>query len=288
MTESLKEFIGRHHSSKAARTYLYYIDAFLVAYPNAEKLEYKDIVDYIEQKKKQYDSYGTVNCILGAVKRYYDYLFHIGRRSDHPCERFYIKQAGRKGIQFQDLFSSQELHMLLNRENRFSDLELRNQVAISLLIYQGLTISELVNLKVQDIDLDQNTVYVKGAERGERRILPLESEQAKLIERYLIQSRANLNIMKVNGLLLTIRGDEISLSGIQGMLKPLRGMFPDRPLNAGTIRQSVIANWLNEKKLPLEDVQMLAGHRWPSSTEKYKRIDVTEQREMINRFHPLQ
>ena len=43
----------------------------------------------------------------------------------------------------------------------------------------------------------------------------------------------------------------------------------------------------HEKKIPLEDVQLLAGHRFPSSTERYKRVDTAQQRALINRFHPL-
>ncbi|MEO6882419.1 MAG: hypothetical protein ABI199_00190 [Bacteroidia bacterium] len=66
--------------------------------------------------------------------------------------------------------------------------------------------------------------------------------------------------------------------------KPL---FPDRNLNTKTIRQSVIANWLNEKKIPLEQVQLLAGHRWTSSTERYKQNNLNEQRTLINKWFPL-
>ena len=50
---------------------------------------------------------------------------------------------------------------------------------------------------------------------------------------------------------------------------------------------SVIANWLNDRKILLEDVQLMAGHKWPSSTERYKRADLEEQHRLINEFHPL-
>ncbi len=54
-----------------------------------------------------------------------------------------------------------------------------------------------------------------------------------------------------------------------------------------TIRQSVIANWLNEKKLPLEQVQLMAGHRWISSTLKYRQNNIEQQRELMNKWFPL-
>ena len=51
------------------------------------------------------------------------------------------------------------------------------------------------------------------------------------------------------------------------------------------IRGSVISYWLNDRKLPLEDVQVMAGHGYPSTTEKYKNPNTHEQREAINKLH---
>ncbi len=58
-------------------------------------------------------------------------------------------------------------------------------------------------------------------------------------------------------------------------------------LNASTVRQSVIANLLNQKKLTVLQVQELSGMRYPSSAERYRSKDVEEQRKLINQFHPL-
>ena len=51
------------------------------------------------------------------------------------------------------------------------------------------------------------------------------------------------------------------------------------------IRNSVISYWLNTRNIPLEDVQIMSGHRYPSSTEKYIRLDMDEQREVLNKIH---
>ena len=71
------------------------------------------------------------------------------------------------------------------------------------------------------------------------------------------------------------------------MLRQLKHFFPDRTLNATTIRQSVITNWLNMDKKPIEVVQQMSGQKYPSSTEKYKMVDVEEQRKLINQYHLL-
>jgi len=72
------------------------------------------------------------------------------------------------------------------------------------------------------------------------------------------------------------------------MVHNIYPFFADRNLNLKTIRQSVIANWLNEKHIPMEQVQLMAGHRWISATARYCFTPIDEQQELINKFHPLQ
>jgi site-specific recombinase XerD len=100
-------------------------------------------------------------------------------------------------------------------------------------------------------------------------------------------SRKNLLKSTTNHLLISTLGVVETVDGIHSMILPLKALYPDRNLTPLSIRQSVISNLLNEKKMPLKDVQLFAGHKYPSSTEQYRRKDINEQRELINRFHPL-
>ena len=59
----------------------------------------------------------------------------------------------------------------------------------------------------------------------------------------------------------------------------------DKLLSPKNIRASVLSNWVNEEKRPLEEVQIMAGHRYPSTTEKYIRMDLNEQREAVSKLH---
>lgn len=55
----------------------------------------------------------------------------------------------------------------------------------------------------------------------------------------------------------------------------------------GHLAHLLTVNWLNEKKIPLEQVQLMAGHKWISSTLKYRQNDTDEQREMMNKWFPI-
>lgn len=286
----LEEYLNRKYTKASAKTYLFVITSFLNGNPHADRYTYKEIVNHFVELKKRYPNPSTRNNILAAVKRYYDFLIESGKRNDHPCKTFRIKGeniAKRTQVHFQDLFTPKELDMLLNRANRYPHLKTRNKIIISLLIFQGLTSDDLVRLDLSNIDLDNGTIYIKSAAKLNSRTLKLERVQMEWIEDYLKHSRDKLCKVVTNRFLIGHRGDPETVEGIGGMLEPLKALFPERPLNAKTIRMSVIANWLNVNKHRLEDVQEWAGHKWPSSTLRYKRQDIGEMRAKINQWHPL-
>ena len=77
-----------------------------------------------------------------------------------------------------------------------------------------------------------------------------------------------------------------AVNSFKAIIDSMKDLFADKKLCPQTIRMSVICNWLNEKKYPLEHVQELAGHKWPGTTEKYIKANSEQHRELINRFFP--
>ncbi|WP_294963408.1 tyrosine-type recombinase/integrase [uncultured Flavobacterium sp.] len=283
----LETYLKENLAEKTALSYLYTINHFLKVNTKAKRFKYQDILDYMNEVGKMHSNTDYQVRILSAIKKYYDYLVMCGDRTDHPCRQLTIKKINNRMIQVQDLFSTEELQMLLGRENRYQHLDFRNQVLISLLIYQGLSSQELVNLRVQDIDLDAATVYIKGSANQNKRTMELMNKQMIIFSKYINEVRPQLLKGTSSALLLGKLGRPISVDGIHAVLESLKMLFPDRKLNPKTIRMSVICNWLNEKKMSLEKTQELAGHKWPGTTEKYIKVNNLQQREMINKFFPI-
>lgn len=287
-TITLEKYLYQHLAEQTARNYLYTIGHFLKMHPKAKRYKYQNLVSYMAEVREQYSNVQTCNRILAAIKKYYEYLVYTDQRTENPCQTLTLKIGKNQNVQFQDLFTSIELEALMKRDNRYRHLDLRNKVIISLLIYQGLTSDELIRLAVDNVDLDNGTVYIKGSSKLNRRILELRSNQIQLFYNYINETRPMMMWRaKTDKLILNKLGHPISVDGINAMIEPLAVLYPDRPLNPRSIRMSVISNWLNEKKISLEDVQELAGHKWPSTTEKYFRVNSFEQRELINRYFPI-
>ncbi|ABQ06713.1 tyrosine-type recombinase/integrase [Flavobacterium johnsoniae] len=284
---TIEEFLQQDYSPQTVKSYMFAINHFLKLNRKAKRYKYKNIVEYMEEISQQQPNAKYRVVILSAIKKYYDYLVMSGYRADHPCKKLNIKVNSNQAVQVQDLFSSEELQLLLNRENRYENLDTRNSVLLSLLIYQGLTSDEIIRLNVKDIDLDSGTVYIKSSANLNNRRLQLLAKQILLFSKYISEVRPRMLRSSTDKLIITKLGKPIAVNSIHAMIEPLKPLFPDKSLNPKTIRMSVICNWLNEKELPLEQVQELAGHKWPGTTEKYFKADSQQQRELINRYFPL-
>jgi len=275
------------YSEQTIRSYIYGIKNFLNANPDADKYEYKDVMMYLCEKVKDFNNSDTKNTLLASIKKYYDFLIETGVRNNHPCRKIVLKKRQHKEIIQTDLFSSAELEMLMNREERYEVLRLKNQTLISLLIYQGLTAGELIKLKLQHVNMDSGYIYVKESRKLTKRHLDILPDQNPLLDCYINEARKKKIRCNTDALLIGKLGTPLKIDDINYLISTFKPLFPDRNLNPKTIRQSVITNWLNEKHIPLEQVQLLAGHRWISATIKYRNTPFTEQRELINRFHPI-
>jgi integrase/recombinase XerD len=217
---------------------------------------------------------------------YYKYLNHIGQRKDNPARSIKLRDKRHKALQVQDLFTTKELELLLERKERYSDLQLRNQVVISLLIYQALTTREMASLTVNDINLEEGTIKVKAAPKTNARELKLKTKQIMLLHKYVNEIRTKLISTTTDKLIITKLGTAETGEGIHYLVSTYKKLFPDRNLNPKTIRMSVITNLLKEGK-DLRVVQTFAGHKYPSATERYKQSGIEELKQVIQKLHPL-
>lgn len=254
---------------------------------NPEKANYQNIMEYLGQLREQKKG-SFVNCSLHALQKYYSYLVANKKRKDHPCRYIRLRDKRSRDIQLQDLFSSEELELLLERKKeRYPILKNRNKIIISLLIYQGLTNGEIKNLELQDINFEAGTIKLKSSRKINGRVLKLQPKQLFWLMNYLQNDRPKLLKTESDKLLISNRGTAETGEGICYILERLRHLFPERKLNAKTVRQSVIANLLNQGK-DLRIVQAFAGHKYPSTTERYKQTQVEELKDQILKYHPLQ
>ncbi|MFA6924770.1 MAG: site-specific integrase [Bacteroidales bacterium] len=290
MTSFEKYLEKKFFSKETKKAYRCITENFLLSNPKANAYNYQDILNYMAEISKHQISKATKQAKLTAIKKYYDYLVEEGIREDHPCRTLNIKGIRKKGIIFTDLFTMAELETLMEREERFIKMEETHKVIMSLLIYQALLPSEIIAIKTKHIDLEKGTIYAKGGRELIARHLELQPKQYRLLDEYIYKTRKKLlRKGKENDyLILNFRGKNYEgADGIGYLIETLKPCFPDRNLTTKSIRDSVISYWVNDRKIPLEQAQLLAGHRWISSTLRYRQTSIEEQREILKKFHPM-
>lgn len=283
--KKLEHYVESEFTTQTAATYLGRINKFLSRYPAPEKLSLGKIESYFNELRIKGDSRGYRNVTLCAVKALYTFLEDENLIDHHPCKSMYISGRKAKGKNFEALLTIEEMEELFNlKKTRYNNLKNRDKVIIGLLIYQGMTSDELVNLRVKDIDLDKGFVRIVGSGHNRTRTIELKQNQILPLERYINRERPKISKTSNDVLILTLKGLPLSVNGLGRFFRKLR-LAIGKEVSPSNIRQSVISYWLNDKKIPLEDVQIMAGHRYPSSTEAYIREDVIEKREAVNMLH---
>lgn len=286
--ETLQEYLLQRLTKRTTKTYHRDIIKYILSIgeQKATQASYADVLSYIGTLRKHYKR-GTVCKTLQSIKAYYQWLLDSGQRDDHPCRDLRLKDNKADPIQLQDLFTPQELEQLMIRTERSDRKYIKNKLIISLLVYQALMEQEIIALKLRDINLEEGTIYIKRSGLLNSRTLKLKARQVILLQRYLQEIRPTLKHHESELLLLSIRdGGPFSWMSIHYVVSVLKPLFPNKKLTTTTIRQSVITNLLKSGK-DLRLVQTFAGHRWPSTTEKYKQTQVEELREAVMKFHPL-
>lgn len=294
----------RLKSSSGASGYMRDIQNFIAVNPGYLSYGYVEVSEYFSLLNDRYRREdgrvtGSVSRIFAAVKLLYSFLVHAGLRDTHPFPPSYrIKGMRKKGLDESKILSPSELGHLLslfkNAENRLTAVPPRNLAVASLLVHQALLPQEMTALTVQDLNMDQGSVRVRGTLSTDPRVLPLHPSQFMVFHTYLTDAR--LKLLREDSHTGTasqrlIAGHGGSINGAQmfiPMLRPYKLLFGGKPVTPENIRMSVIYNKLNVEELPLEAVQAFAGHKWPSSTERYvSRID-TDDRDFINGVHPME
>ena len=153
------------------------------------------------------------------------------------------------------------------------------------MVYQGLNTTELIHLELEDLQLYKGKIYIKSGARSNSRTLELKSWQVIELLEYVKEVREEIKMhKKVGGERLFIPNNARLGNTIQVILKKLK-QINHKVTNGNQIRASVITNWL--KQYNLRQVQILAGHRYISSTERYLEDDLESLHEIVNNFHPI-
>lgn len=253
------------------------------------EVDYKTCLKYLKQLSQRGNSKRTVNAKLGSLRIYFDYQIHLGARTDNPLADTHIKGIKRNmtyhlldGEELEDLYYSFTKDDYQEEYHKYTAM--RGKVIVGLLVYQGLTTTDLGLLRMEHLKLAKGMIYVPSSRKSNARELELKPWQIMAFMEYQNEVRPKLQAkMKNYSEQLFPINTKLSVI-IPGIIKRLKSCN-QRICNVYQIRASVLTLWLGQYNL--RKVQYLAGHRYISSTERYLQDDLENLHEMVNNFHPI-
>lgn len=251
-----------------------------------DKINTTELLKIVALQKEKYVLM-TVNNQIRSIEQYFEYLQFTGKRKDHPLKNFRIKIPKRPLItgflteeELQDL--DKEFRARKYKKGQFILFGKRNQVILSLIIYQGLNTGSLRELKVEDIDLEQGIIKVPEAteNRLKERILPLEALQILELYKYINEVRPELlqlskTVKETDKLFIVSEKTKFS-----SITKQIRKQIGIESLQL--IRNSRINLWLRQYNL--REVQYKSGFRYLRSLEYFSRDELENLKQEIEKY----
>lgn len=251
---------------------------------NLEDIGIEDLSAFLEYIARLGLKTRTQARILSAVKHFYNYLILDKKIVSSPA---YLLSSPKLEMKLPTVLSTQEIDEIEAAIDLSSDEGERNRAIIETLYSCGLRVSELVNLKLQDINLDMGFIRVTG--KGDKmRQVPISEVALKYINFYFEKSRCHLAINNENKdyVFLNRRGRKLTRVMIFTIVKRLceaAGIVKD--VSPHTFRHS-FATHLLKGGASLRAIQEMLGHESIQTTEIYTHLDTNYLRDEIMKHHP--
>jgi len=222
--------------------------------------------------------------IISGVKAFFSYLSLEDLVNENPTELLDSPKLSRK---LPTVLSIEEINSMIDQIDLSKNEGQRNKAMLETLYGSGLRVSELTDLKLSHLMLDQGFVRVIGKGNKER-IVPIGGEAKKQIISYLDHYRNKMEIRKEaeDILFLNRRGNSLSRVMVFKIIKDLcEKAGITKNVSPHTFRHS-FATHLVEGGADLRAVQEMLGHESIITTEIYTHLDREYLRDVITQFHP--
>ena len=230
----------------------------------------KNFVNYLFEKGL---AKSTINRKLTSINNFLEWASKIEKNKSYY--KFESLKTERK---LPDILTSNYINTLINELPINTPKEVRNKAIVELLYSSGLRVSEVVNLKLNDMK-DNKSLRVVGKGRKVR-ILPMTDQAYNIINLWIKNFRKNfLNDQVNNYLFLGVRGKQLSDREVRRIVKSSTGTFPHN-------LRHTFATHILDGGADLRVVQELLGHSDPTTTQLYTHVSKKKLQEKYKRTHP--
>ena len=244
-------------------------------------IERTDITDFIEALSTSGLEAKSISRALVTVRNLYRFLLLDGHLNRDPSANI---ESPRSWQSLPRFLSAEEVDMLLDSPDTSTEIGLRDKAMLEVLYATGLRVSELVSLKVTDLNLDFGFLVTLGKGTKERTV-PLGQSAVTWIRRYIAVRAALLKGRNTSRLFVGARAEDVTRQAFWKLIVTYGDKARIGHVTPHLLRHS-FATHLLENGADLRSVQMMLGHSDISTTQIYTHITNERLREIYKRFHP--
>ena len=271
----------KHYSSNTIESYKRDLAKFYEYikkdFKNIDKNDVKDYLKYISNLNER-----SVARNISTLKSFHKFLIINKYIKDNPMDSISSPKLGKK---LPNTLSEEDINKLLNIKLK-DNFSYRNKAMLELMYATGLRVSELINLKVYDVNLDEALVKTMGKGSKER-IIPVGDYALSALRVYIEEYRSSLFKKEINDyLFLNNHGKKMTRQGFFKIIKKLaieQGINKD--FSPHTLRHSFATHMLKHGA-DLRIIQELLGHSDVSTTQIYTHVSNEELENTFKKYHP--
>ena len=274
------------HTLKAYQANLEAFEVFITEQGSLEAIEevsYGEIRAWIVSLIQSGNTPRTVNRKLSALRSYYKFLLRIGSIPVSPLKEH---KALKTDTKVALPFSQEEIQRLLAADFFPGDYTgVLQRTVIQLLYYTGIRRSELIELKVQDVDLSEGLMKVLG-KRNKERLLPLLPEIKTQLTQLLEQQKQYQISRESEHFFVNSRGKKLSEAFVYETVKTYLSKVSTKTKRSPHVLRHSFATHLLDQGADLNAIKDLLGHSSIAATQHYTHSSMKKIQDIYKKTHP--
>lgn len=218
--------------------------------------------------------------MISSLRGFYKFLMLDGYILANPADELSVP---RKGFYLPKFLNSSEIEALFSVPDVSTESGLRDRAMLELMYASGLRVSEVIGLKIQDIEIDSGILSCTGKGSKMRRV-PVGSSAIGWLREYLTFRRKH-DRPGVEKLFINDAGEPISRQAVWMMIRTYGEKCGLKDVSPHTLRHS-FATHLVQNNADIRSVQQMLGHADISTTQIYTHITSNQMKRNYDRFHP--
>ncbi|MFV0517788.1 MAG: site-specific tyrosine recombinase [Aminipila sp.] len=245
-----------------------------------------DIVSFVLKLKNSGKSSATVNRKVASLRAFYNFMLLRGYVSENPVNNIKSPKIERKELEYLTIEEVDKLLLLPDDSVKGQ----RDKAILELMYATGIRVSELIEAKVEDINLRLGFITCNG-QHGKARIIPMGRPAREAVETYIFEIRQKLIKNKEEDtnqgyLFVNYFGEKLTRQGLWKILKEYASQAGiESKITPQTLRNSFAVHMI-QNGADLKSLQELMGHEDITATQIYLSVTKNRIKDVYDRTHP--